>query len=483
MISTIGQVLGLLLALLLTPYELRAMGPERYAIVAVMVALTDYFAFVDLGAGWALSRFIPYYGETAQYRKIGELTAAGMALTAAMGVAACGLILIATPWTLARLAISPDVAPSALFAFRMAAVIVPLMLLSNLLAGVGRGTSLFRASSAITLASFVLLNMWWALVARSGRAIEYVTAGMAAIAVLRVVLWLVVLRDSPVTRCGPFRIRLSALREIMAFGVPSSVSAGGWLMLTSADRLVLAAAVPGPFLAGYIIASSLAQRLTLVCMTVATVLFPRLSATARSAESTAETLLATSSILGLVTGFMVFSLFWAGPAFVSVWIGPDFASANASTLRLLTFGFGLLAVSLIDVVYLEAHGRVVVTAVASGVCGITGLALVFLGARIGQVEGAAAAMCLALGILFVSRTSLAARALRISWWRRTHYGLQFWPALCGVGGLSYVGAMAVGGSPYVLIPIVSASTLGASAVIARYKLCRELSIVRNVKAA
>ena len=53
-----GRAASLLFWLILTPYILHALGPERFGFWSLLFTFTSYMLIMDLGVGGALSRFV-----------------------------------------------------------------------------------------------------------------------------------------------------------------------------------------------------------------------------------------------------------------------------------------------------------------------------------------------------------------------------------------------------------------------------------------
>src|SRR3974390_136077 len=68
-----GVAANLAIALLLNPYIIRKLGPERYGIWALIFTVIDYFWFFDLGLTPAVANFCARYWTNRETEKINQV--------------------------------------------------------------------------------------------------------------------------------------------------------------------------------------------------------------------------------------------------------------------------------------------------------------------------------------------------------------------------------------------------------------------------
>jgi O-antigen/teichoic acid export membrane protein len=163
----------------------------------------------------------------------------------------------------------------------------------------------------------------------------------------------------------------------------------------------------------------LASQVPVVSITVALVLFPRLSAAAgrgatisAEASGSGEMVEASRVSTNVFNGAVTFGLFWLGPPLLRLWLGADFANHATLVLRALAVGFGVLALGSVDQVFLQAHGRVRLSAGIFVVCGILGTAALAVVGITSGISAAAVATASALAMLGLSHMVAAARLRR-----------------------------------------------------------------------
>ncbi len=421
-VLVLSQVAALGISFALTPFQLHAMGAERYGIVAVTASLLSYLSFFDIGVGWALTHFVPYYRAAGEEDDLRRLIFSGLVTSVTIGTVGCALIWSLSGWAAHRLlGLHPDVVESAKFSIRMAALGFPILLTTSVFAGVGRGLGLFTRSALIRFLTFGLLNIAWAAVARSPRAIELVSLTQVILSALGLGWWILLVRarfPSPLTLRTYDKV---FYRKLLSYGLFSSITSLGYLLINAADKLVLAVLLPIQNLVFYAIPFAVASQVPVVSLTVALVLFPRFSAAAgrtggdgESADESARMAKASRQVLAVFNAFAVCGAVMVGPLALEMWLGSDFARHGAIPLQALVIGFGLLALGSVDQVYLQAQGDVRTSAgifLLSGLGGLLGL--IGLAPHFG-VAGASIATASGFAFLGVGNIVAGARARKES---------------------------------------------------------------------
>ncbi len=416
-ILVFSQAAALGVSFALTPVQLKAMGSERYGVVALTSALLSYLSFFDVGVGWALTHFVPYYLAAKEEDQLRRMIFAALVVSCSLGVVGSVVLWFLAPWLSAEvLNLSPEVVGSARFSIRLAALGLPLLLVTSVFSGIGRGLGLFSANGYIRFLTFGCLNVSWALVAGSDRAVELVSITQVVLATIGVCAWAVLAKRRFPGRLLKPTMAWNTYRKLLSYGFLASVSNFGHVLMFSADKLLLAALLPVRELAYYTIPFSLAMQIPLLSVTVALVLFPRFSASAAtdtgSGEKDVTTGLAQASrgVLTFLNGVIVVTLVVAGPLVLRVWLGSDFAGNGQFVLGALAIGFGVQALGAVDQVYLQARGRVRTSAAIFLVCGSAGVVLLYILASQFGVNGAAVATALALAALGIAHMLAASRA-------------------------------------------------------------------------
>lgn len=334
-------------ALFLVPVTVRALGPSRFGLLALAWAVAEGAGMFDLGLGRATVRFVADATARGPAR-LKEIVVASVFSQIAMGVVAGVLLFLLTPVFVGNMfSIAPAAIPEATAMFRVLALHLPVLLSGAALRAALEGAQRFDLSTALripgSLASVAipaaaasagasLATIMWLLLA-----VRLVLALISAAAVSRALLG---------GRWG-LPTGFDALREILGYSGWVAVSAALGPALGSIDRFVVGGVVGVTGLGFYTGASEAANRFLLIPATAFAALLPALTLThARGARDRAlEATRAARRQLAALLLPLCLALFVFAPAILRVWLGPDFASAAGSALRVLAVGvfFGGLA--------------------------------------------------------------------------------------------------------------------------------------------
>jgi O-antigen/teichoic acid export membrane protein len=208
------------------------------------------------------------------------------------------------------------------------------------------------------------------------------------------------------------------VKEVFRFAGWSTLSALAAPVLLYLDRILLALFVSVMALAYYAPAFEAAIRLLLIPMSVASVLFPAISASKSIRETTSQSAHALALILSALVGPVILVVGLA-PDLLSWWLGPA-ARAAAPALRVLGAGILMNALAYVPFALLQGRGRADVPALVHlAELPVHVLVSVILVQRFG-VLGAALAWTI--------RVSLDCCALWLLVWRMRLLERAAWPS-------------------------------------------------------
>jgi len=148
----LGRGLPLLLALVITPFLVGALGVERWGLFTLALALIGIFGVFDLGLGMALTRGVSEkLGAGAVEEARAMIGATLLALLGVSSIIAAGLFLT-MPWLVGHFLNVPDsLQREAIIAFQLLAAGAPLVVLNAALWGVLSAWQRFRIANLVNI--------------------------------------------------------------------------------------------------------------------------------------------------------------------------------------------------------------------------------------------------------------------------------------------------------------------------------------------
>ncbi len=445
-----GQGATLLATLVATPFVIRLLGAELYGLLALISVLIGYFAFADLGMGWASTRFAS--AAHANGDEQGEATVVWTALVlAALPSLLFSAVLVigARPLIVDVLRLPPHLHETAVIALRIAAV----GFVARALAGVLNTPELVRLRMdllvLVNVGTLIPQILLVPIVLYFGAGLPGAVALIAGAGLISALLhfW-VGLRLFPSLRRPRFTSEL--VKPLVQFGWPMVISGLAGMALSNADRLLLSRYGSVRDLAYYAVALNLALMLAQAPMAMVQSLMPAFSQLQANPDRTALRELYRRSLRG--------TLYWVAPAavficviarpFFTSWAGPEFGRESTVLLYLLAAGLVCEVMAYVPYTLLMALGRSdLIARLQVGVL-IPYLIVAAFAIRWYGAVGAAAVWSLRA---IVSTVSFSIVVHRIS-------GFRFSPLPVNVSG--YLGAMAV-----LIVPVLIACWFSSSDVV------------------
>jgi O-antigen/teichoic acid export membrane protein len=395
------HIVGLAVTLLLTPIQLSRMGYERYGLLALMVAIVGIFGFLDYGLSWGVLRYVPALRARSEDSAASEAASlfflAGVSVAAIVGI--CGSAVLVSGVALG----APAIVRGDREAIIACAITVAMAsMVFNVLSNIARAVGAFRKTALVYGLYFVSTNIVWAAVGGYRFDVELVLIWQALYLAGGAAYWWWRIPTLGLRGIGMSAgvIRGTRARPMLRFAGWSALAGLSTGLFSSADRPAFATALPLSTLPLYTIPAALATRIGLVASAVTPVTFPQLSAAHAADERSAFSSLSISALRGtaVCTTAVAAPLFWAGPAFLELWISPGFADDATVTIRVLAVAWAAEAFGQLGYIANDARGRVR-RSMASGItCAIIALIGAAAGAAAFGLSGGAALFAIALTV-------------------------------------------------------------------------------------
>jgi O-antigen/teichoic acid export membrane protein len=352
----------MVVAIATVPITVRALGVERFGILALAWIVLGYFSLFDLGLGRATTRFAAEALSLGQTDRFARLMWTSIGIQAGLGLVGAAVLLGIAPFIVTHvLNIPPDLVNEAHLCFMVLAAAVPITLVMAAARGALEAGQRFDLVNLVAAPSTILFSLLSALGAVAGFPLagivlllvgNRVAAGLAYIALAR--------RAFPAV--SSIVVDLSVAPSLARYAGWISVSSFVGPALQFADRFTIGAVLSLVAVAYYAAPFDVITRLLVVPGAMALSLFPAFSAkgerdhrlAAMYGRAMRYTLVALGPIVLLVLLF--------GDELLRVWLGPDFARESGLVFRLLAIGVLINGVATLPFTLLQGIGRPDLTA-------------------------------------------------------------------------------------------------------------------------
>lgn len=337
----------------------RALDPESFGLLALVLAFVGYASVLDGGFARAVVREISALGaDNADAAKI-----VGTALWVVLvigGLAALGFVVL-MPWLVDLIHVTTNLYEGAIEGFRLAALMVPIILMTMIWLAPMEGLNQFAGLNLIRALGFAL--MFGASIAAVLIEPSFVSAvaGLLVGRVLMAVLsgW----TSSTLTGCCFKKFDRGALQALYRFGGWITVSNLVTPLLDYLDRFALSVIGGASSLAYYAAPADGVQKMQSLPGAVARALFPLLSV--RQGHDQCKLIMRALSIQALIGVGAAVVLIGLGDQIIAVWLGADYVEASSSVLKVLAIGFAFNAIAWVPQTALQALGFAKATAFVS----------------------------------------------------------------------------------------------------------------------
>ena len=361
-LNLLGLTVPMVVAIATLPVTVRALGVERFGILALAWIVLGYFSLFDLGLGRATTRFAAEALSLGQTDRFARLIWTSIGLQAVLGVAGAVVLVGIAPFIVTQLLnIPPALVNEAQLCFMVLAAAVPITLVMAAARGALEAGQRFDLVNLVAAPSTILFSVLSALGAVAGFPLagivlllvgNRVAAGLAYLALAR--------------RAFPAVSRIAVDPRV----APSLVRYAGWISVSSivgpalqfADRFTIGSVLSLAAVAYYAAPFDVITRLLVIPGAMALSLFPAFSA-GRPRDELLVGMYGRAmryTFVALAPVVLLALLF--GDELLQVWLGSDFARESGLVFRLLAIGVLINAVALVPFTLLQGIGRPDLTA-------------------------------------------------------------------------------------------------------------------------
>lgn len=353
-----GMVTPLVVAFVTLPLLIRALGTERFGVLAIVWMILTYLS--ELGFGSTTTRYAAEAVGAGRLTEVGAIAWTTAGLQAAIGVVEGVVLAAATPWIVEGLLNIPAaLAGPARTCLYLLAASIPLVGLGRSFRGVIEAAQRFDLALAVHLPATAGGYIAATLAAMAGWPLPAVFGLILASKIVVFPAYLLLARRAlPGTSLRPAWHR-SGLRELVGFAGWVAVSTVVSPLLVYLDRFMVGALLTMTAVTFYAAPYEVVARLALIPAAIVGALYPAFSQLSGDGDrERAESLAARSTgmvvvILGPVLVLMIGGA-WDG---LTLWLGPEYAQRSALALQILAVGVLANAAAHVPFGLLQSAGR------------------------------------------------------------------------------------------------------------------------------
>lgn len=357
--SLLGSGLPLLVAAIAIPLLIRGLGTERFGLLAIIWVVISYFSVFDLGLNRALTQLVAERLGSGLEEEVPNLTKTALSLVAFLGVAAAGLVVLISPWLVARvLKVSAGLRLDGVHAFLVLALSLPFVIVSGGLIGLLQAHQKFRAISSVRMATGSLNFLGPLIVLHWTRSLTAAAFALAVSRILAAGAYALCCRYSLPSIWRQGRFETALVGPLVRFGSWFTVSSVLGPFMVYLDRFVIGALIGLTAVAYYATPYEVVSRLWILPVAMVSVLFPAFTTALAGDKKRVAMLFGRAFrviVLLMLPAIALVVLF--APEGLSAWVGPAFSHHSTGVLRWLAIGVLVNSVARLPHALIQGAGR------------------------------------------------------------------------------------------------------------------------------
>jgi len=357
-LNFMGQAVPLVIGVAALPFVIRGLGPERFGVFSLALAVLGTFGLLDLGMPRATTKFLAERLLDGDMNKFRLTFWTSLLIQCLLGVASGGILILLIPTlTSGVLKISPNIVEETRISLLLIALQVPFFMLTSGARGTLEAGQKFNITNAlkIPLSSmmyvipFIMLPFGLGLV----EILLFILVARILIAGLHLFFCF---------RVYPVLLRFATDARL----IRSLLTFGGWILvanmvataMTSIDRFFIGS-IETTIAVGYYSAPiDILNRLFILPTSLVTVLFPTFSALAHGEDQQLARIFAQAIkfLMLLMAPVSLFFAVFAHPI-LSLWLGTEFASQSTLVFQVVAVTVLISSIGWIPYALLQAIGR------------------------------------------------------------------------------------------------------------------------------
>ena len=354
----------MIVALVTIPTLVRALGLDRFGVLSLAWIVIGYFSLFDLGIGRALTKLVADKLAAHEEHSIPPLAWTGLLLMLLLGGVGGLATLAISPWLVrGALKIPAALQLETQRSFFLLALSIPLVTLASGLRGILEAQQRFRVLNLIRVPMSIFSFAAPLLVLPFSHGL-FPVIGVLMLGRLIgcAVHVLACLHSMPALRHN-FSINLSLVIPLVKFGGWLTIANIIGLFMLYMDRFLIGVLLSVGAITYYTVPFDMVNRLTLIPVAVAGVLFPAFAASLVQDPNRAGLLLSRGlKYVCMVVFPIVLAVIAFAPETLLLWLGPAFSQNGSAVLRWIAAGVFILSLATIPFALIQSAGRPDITA-------------------------------------------------------------------------------------------------------------------------
>ena len=358
-LNLVGYIVPMAVGLLTVPIITSELGPARFGLLSLALAILEYSNLFDLGLGAATTRQVSASLATKD-SNVSEVIGSSIASQVMLGLLGSLVLILVSPLLVHRVfVIPPELEPEALRVFRVLAMMIPPTVVLVSLRGILEAAQRFDLSNGIRIPSSVATFLIPAVGAARGFSLPTIV-----LMLLLTRIMIVLVMAFAVSRAVPghqWRLKMDwvTMRPLFVFGGWMSISNIVSPMLIYLDRFMLGGLVGVAAVGYYTAPFDGVMRMLIIPASLMGAVYPSISALAATGNHEAIHRVyaeaVKKTVLLLVVPVLTLAIF--GPWLLRLWLGEAFAEQGQTAVRILAFGVLLNAIAHVPSGFITALGR------------------------------------------------------------------------------------------------------------------------------
>lgn len=352
-----GYALPTLIAIPALGFLARGLGPERFGLFSLALAIVGYASIFDAGLTRAVVREISLHRDDRNECK--KIVTCSTLILLLLGCIGGGIIFFLGPAIVSVLNVKPQFYTETLYALSLVSLSLPFFLLNQSWLAILEGREEFKKSNLIKSVNSSLIAGLPAVGVIFHPSLTWAVLGLLIARLISLVITFVSCRE---------HIMHNFLKPDRGTAV-RLLHYGGWITVSNIisplmsyfDRFVVSHVMGASQVAFYTAPAEGVQRLTIIPGALARAVFPKLSGRYGADEQHKQRKLAYIMMLAVIVPIAVIGIFFSSFIIIT-WLGNQYAGLSAEVFKVLLVGFVFGSVAQIPFASIQGAGHSRVTA-------------------------------------------------------------------------------------------------------------------------